>query len=268
MLTSTALAVRPRYAVHTVVCDGCHRGWSEPESSSVHRLVMVRSGRFRRRGHAGSVEVDRLCAYLATPGQTEQFAHPAGGDVCTAVTVDSALWRSLAGSGGVSAAAIAVDGRLDLAHRRCLIATRSGDQDFALAEELIGLLAVAVRRAVPGPLPDPSGRRDHGVVAAAREAIRERDPAAAGLVPLAQRLAVSPFRLSRAFSREMGESITAYRNRFRVARALDAIERSDRSLADLAAELGFADQAHLARTLRAQVGYPPSAIRALLRPQV
>ncbi len=266
MLTSTALAVRPRYAVHAVVCDGRHMGWSEPDSPSAHRLVLVRGGRFRRRGHAGTAELDRLCGYLATPGQPEQYEHPAGGDVCTSITVDSALWRSLAGAGDVTAAALAVDGRLDLAHRRCLAAARSGDPDFALAEELIGLLGVAVRRAVPGSIPNASGRRDRGLVARAREAIRERDPAAAGLVPLAERLAVSPYRLSRAFSREMGESITAYRNRFRVARALDAIEHSSRSLADIAAELGFADQAHLARTLRAQVGYPPSAIRALLRP--
>jgi AraC-like DNA-binding protein len=264
MLTSTGLAVRPHYAVHAVVCDGDHAGWSEAAASSAHRLVLVRRGRFRRRGAAGCAEIDRLCAYFAVPGEPEEYAHPAGGDVCSAITVDTELWRSLAGTDAVSGAAVAVDGRVDLAHRRCLAAARSGDPDFDLAEQLIGLLAVAVRRAIPGSLPDAAGRRDAAFVAAARETIRERDPAAAGLVPLAQRLGVSPFRLSRVFSREMGESITAYRNRFRIARALDALEAGEPSLA---ADLGFADQAHLTRTLRVQVGHPPAVVRTLLGPR-
>nr|WP_231921066.1 AraC family transcriptional regulator [Micromonospora narathiwatensis] len=36
------------------------------------------------------------------------------------------------------------------------------------------------------------------------------------------------------------------------------------SLAGLAAELGFADQAHLTRTVRAQLGHTPGQLRRLL----
>ena len=44
-------------------------------------------------------------------------------------------------------------------------------------------------------------------------------------------------------------TLTAYRNRVRVLRALDAIEDGHRDLAGLAADLGFADHAHLTRAV-------------------
>ncbi|WP_091202512.1 helix-turn-helix domain-containing protein [Micromonospora narathiwatensis] len=55
-----------------------------------------------------------------------------------------------------------------------------------------------------------------------------------------------------------------YRNRLRVGRALDRLEEGVDSLAGLAAELGFADQAHLTRTVRAQLGHTPGQLRRLL----
>lgn len=51
----------------------------------------------------------------------------------------------------------------------------------------------------------------------------------------------------------------------RVHEALLALERTDRTLAQLAAELGYADQAHFTRDFRALVGVPPSKYFALLR---
>ncbi|NRQ39412.1 helix-turn-helix transcriptional regulator, partial [Nonomuraea sp. NN258] len=102
------------------------------------------------------------------------------------------------------------------------------------------------------------------LVDAAREAIAADDPAAGDLLSLAESLAVSPYRLSRAFTSELGVSLTHYRNRVRVGRALDRIEDGAPSLAALAAELGFADQAHLTRTIRRHVGHTPTALRHLL----
>ena len=92
--------------------------------------------------------------------------------------------------------------------------------------------------------------RDRALVDRARDAIRAADPAAGGLLPLAALLDVSPFRLSRAFTRHLGVSLTRYRNRVRVERALDRLEAGAADLAALAADLGFTDQAHLCRTMR------------------
>jgi AraC-like DNA-binding protein len=83
-------------------------------------------------------------------------------------------------------------------------------------------------------------------------------------VPLARVLGVSPFHLSRVFSAHAGMSLTRYGTRVRASRALARIGDGERDLARLAADLGFADQAHLIRTAEAEFGRPPGALRALL----
>lgn len=228
-------------------------------------LVLVRRGRFRRRIDGVVTDLDPTVAYFTAPGQEEQFAHPAGGDRCTLVTMTGELWREMVASERSEAArsTVYVDATVDLAHRRLLAAAGSGDIDYATTEELLGLLRVAVIRSAGFGGVDQTvpGRRLAG---AARSAIIAGDPAAGSLTGLARVLGVSPTRLSRAFTVHMGVSLTRFRNRVRVGRALDRIEAGELDLARLAADLGFADQAHLTRTVHAHVGHPPSALRPLL----
>lgn len=162
-----------------------------------------------------------------------------------------------------------VGARLDLAHRRVLASARTGDVDHAVTEDLLGLLSVTVGQAVDGTVPvgDRPDRDDAVLVAAARHAIGAAHPASGGLLPLAELLGVSPYRLSRSFSRELGVSLTRYRNRVRIGRALDRLDAGEDSLAVLAADLGFCDQAHLCRTMRQYLGHTPTALRRLLAPQ-
>ncbi len=94
----------------------------------------------------------------------------------------------------------------------------------------------------------------------------EGAPESAGLCPLARLLNVSPYRLSRTFSQQVGVSLTRYRNRVRVSQAMDQLAQGEPSLANLAARLGFADQAHLTRTVREHLGHAPSTLRRLLAP--
>ena len=100
------------------------------------------------------------------------------------------------------------------------------------------------------------------VVDDAREAIAIQPTI--GLFELARVVAVSPHHLSRIFRAETGETISRYRNRARVRVALERLADRERSLARLACELGFADQAHLARVVRREVGSTPSALRSSL----
>jgi len=115
-----------------------------------------------------------------------------------------------------------------------------------------------------GPQPWPAQRADRTAVTAARAAIQADHPAAQALMPLAALLSISPFRLSRAFSNEMGVSLTRYRNHVRLKRVLDRLEEGEDNLAVLAADLQFADQAHLCRTVRQHLGHTPTALRRLL----
>ncbi|WP_309238384.1 helix-turn-helix transcriptional regulator [Actinoplanes aureus] len=263
MLSSAVLAARPEFTVAAVTCREDHRGWSAAESHDRFRVVIVRRGRFRRQTGGVRADLDPTVAYLGVPGEVERFAHPAGGDICTSVTVTPALWRSMAGDRQPVRPIVYVDGAVDLAHRRVLVAARTGDVDFALAERLLTLIGHAITQAVAKPVPSARSG-DRPLVGAAREAIGTGHPASGALLPLAALLGVSPYRLSRAFTAELGVSLTRYRNRVRVARALDRLEAGETRLAMLAADLGFADQAHLCRTVRAHVGHTPTALRRLL----
>ena len=249
MRESTIVAETDDFAVHAVRCTGHRPGWSEPEPFDGDQIVLVRAGRFRMRSRHGRDVLDPTTGYTQTTGEEGQFAHPAGGDVCTAIMLSPALWRRPSGTVRVSA-------RADLAHRLLL---RAGpDVGYETAERLMDLLAhLAV---------DEQGGRRRALVDEAREAMASGHPQAAGLVPLARLLEVSPSHLSRTFRSETGMSVTRYRNRIRVGRALDRLEQGERDLAGLAADLGFADHAHLTRTIRAETGHPPTVLRRLLRP--
>lgn len=245
----TAIAARPGLAVSAVRCAGGHDGWSGDKARDDYRLVLVRRGRFRRRTAGVVTDLDPTVAYLGSPGEEESFAHPAGGDVCTSVSLSPALGERLAGA---ARPVVYVDARVDLAHRRLLAA--ADDVDYGLVEALLGLLGRE-----PGVRP-----ADRLLVTRAREAIAADDRHAGDLLSLAAALGVSPYRLSRAFTQSLGVSLTRYRNRVRVGRVLDRLERGERELATLAADLGFADQSHLCRTVAAHVGHTPTVLRRLL----
>ncbi|MFF0252099.1 helix-turn-helix domain-containing protein [Micromonospora zamorensis] len=257
MLSSRTLVREPDFAVHAVRCRDDHTGWSRPEQATTYAIVLARRGGFRRRGRGGEEFVDPTVGYVTAPGEEEQFAHPSGGDDCTSVHVSSRLWRELL-TGRSAPAVVHLDARIDLAHRLLMRAARRGDVGFAAAERLVRLVGAATGPAADAP------QRDRPVVEAARSALHDGGPHTDGLVPLARSIGVSPYRLSRSFQALVGVPLTRYRNRLRVGRALDRLAEGAPSLAALATELGFADQAHLTRTLRAHLGHPPGELRRLL----
>jgi AraC-like DNA-binding protein len=223
MRSALRLGAGAGFALEAVTCRDDHRRWSPSEVSTAHRVVLVRRGRFRRKAGGRAATLDPTLAYLAAPGEEEHFAHPAGGDVCTSLHLSAPLWRTLAGDSRPRLT-LYVDARLDLAHRRLLIASRAGDPAFELAEAMLRLIAAALSGAGPTPatpsrrFPAAGVRSSPAAIAdAAREAIAAGHPAADGLLPLAA-----------------------------------------------AGDLGFADQAHLTRTIRRHTGHPPAALRRLL----
>jgi AraC-like DNA-binding protein len=267
VLSFVDLATRPEFTITAVACQNDHRDWSAAESHNDFRVVLARRGRFRRMTRGVCADIDPTVAYLGVPDEEEHFAHPAGGDGCTSISLTPALWRAMAGeSPRVTTSTVYVDAQLDLTHRRFLAAARTRDIDYAAAERLIDLITHIVKQVVAAPTPAsaPAHGSERALVAAARRIIGDGHPAANGLFPLAALLGVSPYRLSRAFGRELGVSLTRYRNRVRVARALDRLEAGEAHLGLLAADLGFADQAHLCRTVREHVGHTPTVLRRLL----
>jgi AraC-like DNA-binding protein len=75
---------------------------------------------------------------------------------------------------------------------------------------------------------------------------------------------VSPFHIARLFRRVLGVSPHQYLIQVRVnsARSLLTAGSGQRSLAEIAAAVGFADQSHLTRHFKRATGVTPSQFRA------
>jgi AraC-like DNA-binding protein len=193
--------------------------------------------------------------YFERPDDEQQIAHPAGGDSCTALYPSAEMLAEIwGGEPGLSEEPLATDAETDLRQRLLLAGIGLGDRG-EVEEAVVDLAAEVLERSEPKRV--ATGRpatalERRRVVGDAREALVERPRT--GVLELARRVSVSPHHLSRIFKAETGQTISRYRNRLRVRLAL----------ARLAADLGFADQAHLARVVRGELGTTPSLLRALL----
>ena len=67
--------------------------------------------------------------------------------------------------------------------------------------------------------------------------------------------------LGRCFRRETGVTPITYLNRYRVQQAKALLELEDRSITEVAREVGFSDSSYFARVFRREVGVSPSAYR-------
>ena len=81
-----------------------------------------------------------------------------------------------------------------------------------------------------------------------------------GVVDAAGIVGVHPVHFARVWRRQSGEAPAASLLRRRTRNALAMLDQ-DRALSDIAADCGFADQAHLTRSLRRFFGTTPAALR-------
>ena len=102
--------------------------------------------------------------------------------------------------------------------------------------------------------------RSDGRTAQVRDLLSERLAENVRLDELARVAELSPFHLIRLFRRRYGVTPFAYLRNLRVERARDAL-RCGESLAEIAANLGFADQSHLGRAFRHVMGATPGQYR-------
>ncbi|WP_203291848.1 helix-turn-helix domain-containing protein [Maricaulis parjimensis] len=86
---------------------------------------------------------------------------------------------------------------------------------------------------------------------------------AADFAEMAAEIGVHRVQASRSFVRHFTIPPSLYRTRCRLARAIGLMGR-DEGLAEIAAAAGFADQAHLSRTMKRQLGRSPRDMRELI----
>jgi AraC-like DNA-binding protein len=82
------------------------------------------------------------------------------------------------------------------------------------------------------------------------------------LTTWAEQNGLTPQALSRGFRQAYGTTAKRFRAEHRAQRAMHALQGWTGTLAELAAELGFVDQAHLTRAVVSLTGWPPGRLRA------
>ncbi|MBX7265784.1 helix-turn-helix transcriptional regulator [Micromonospora sp. Llam7] len=255
------------FSVDDVRIRADRRAWFPPEVHTDYRLVFVRSGLFRLRVGDWDLVADPMLAYIARPGDEQQIAHRVDvTDMCTSITFSAPLLRDVVGTDGLGTTRpMVTTGRIDLLHRLLVSRARAGTDEFELHERVSQLLYAMLdpSRQPSPPATVPSTITVRRLVDGARELLTD-DPVSLSLRDLARELHSSPPYLSRVFHRNVGMSLTRFRNRIRVCRVLEQIEAGEQGLAKIAIELGFADHAHMTRTVRAECGHPPAAFRRML----
>ncbi|MGO9082263.1 MAG: helix-turn-helix transcriptional regulator [Streptosporangiaceae bacterium] len=264
MLRTRVLADVGGVIVRDVRCRHPPGPAGEPTVCASTGLVLVRRGCFARWADGRHEVLCPTTAYLQQPGQEERFAHPAaGGDDCTAITLDAGIFADLFGEQpALRHRELPLPAALAVLHRRMLAAGQS-DERAELALEIAANVAQIAHRRTRDPARRPLTPAQRRLAAEARAALAS-DPTLT-LADLAARLSVSAHHLSRTFSRATGRGIAQHRIALRICAALDRLQEGEDNLARLAADLGFADHAHLTRTLHWHTNRTPSELRRHLR---
>ena len=148
------------------------------------------------------------------------------------------------------------DGWLALLIRRIEAADLPGDpaRDLVLDGLSTELLAQLERRVGGRDGPPPAWLRR------VRELVEDLS-GDVSVARLAGEAGVHRVQLARQFRAHFGVPVTAYARRIRIRTAQRLLLTTDTPIAQVAADAGFADQAHLTRVLRATLGDTPGRIR-------
>jgi len=219
----------------------------------------VSSGAFRETGAAGSYLASRGTLVFHPASETHSDEFGATGGRCFNIEVSDGL--ALAHEPGV------VRGRAVRYAAELYREMRSWDAASAVVAE--GLAAALVARVGfdadrERALDRRNGRRAGTELSRAVERLRADPLNPPSLATLANDAGLGELAFARSFRKQFGCGVGAFVRAERVELAKRALAESKRAVSAIAAELGFADQAHLTRVFRDATGWTPAAFRRAL----
>jgi AraC family transcriptional regulator len=137
-----------------------------------------------------------------------------------------------------------------------------GDEAAPLAIEglTLELLAMIARRHEGA-----NARRPPAWLRQARDYLHDCFSERFDLTELARVAGVHPAHLAREFRRHFHCTAGEYLRRLRLDRAVRRLSQSEESIAEIAADVGFYDQSHFSRAVKAHTGLSPAAYREAQR---
>lgn len=242
------------------LCEHRPESCLEPHGHAKFSICHVLRGGFIEAGRQGDALLTPGTAVAKQPGQEHSNQFGPNGCLSLAVEVDSGLLEELRDAvPGLPALPVAPLQGIDAPIREiCQEIAMELSCPVVLEEAALRLLWVL----------GVSGRRARRLTRPSwLDRVRERlhsDPCASlGLTELAAAAGVHHVHLARSFRARFGLTVGEYLRRLRVRRACSLITSSDLSLVEVAARAGFADQAHMTRTLQHMLGVTPGSLRLL-----
>jgi AraC-like DNA-binding protein len=240
--------------------------WMTPVVTTGWAVTLVRRGGYRRRTDGFEHIVDAGTGFLRGPDEEVSTAAFATREVLTSVELHAPLLHGLPDL-EPRRGPLPIEPQVALAHR--LLVRRAVTEGDALGVE--NAVVDLVYSCLDGVDPlrrigrRPSTRLAHRrLVTDVLEVLNTSLSEPLGLLDVARLVGASPHHLSRVFRQVTGVTLSEHRTRLRIHAVLDRLEDGDRNLATVAAETGFADHAHMARTVNARLGATPSSVRRLL----
>ncbi|MCW5650746.1 MAG: helix-turn-helix transcriptional regulator [Ramlibacter sp.] len=243
--------------VERVVQRAQPRQWSVAYEVATARLVLPMAGATEFRMGAASVLLDPITVLGLGTGQPYQMK-PWTGAARTSVVVSTppgASWP-------VPADAWVLTPRALWLLRRHWRSLARGDEPSQPTVRVLRMaLASACRAARSGGTTAALVQRAQRFMAGQ---LACGDAARWTLDDVAQAACCSPFHLAHSFRRHTGLSLHAWRQRLRLAAALQYLEDGESSLAALAHALGFSSQSHLGAVFQRELGVTPAQARRRL----
>ncbi|HEX3598118.1 MAG TPA: AraC family transcriptional regulator [Polyangiaceae bacterium] len=248
----------------------CTAGPHDPPFTEQHAgfsLSYVRRGTFGYRALAGAFELVAGSVMLGHPGDEYRCTHDrVGGDECLSFQPTAEFVDALGANHAVFRA-----GSLPPASELVVLgelgqAAASGKSDVGLDEAAMLFTAkflelVTERRRKP----EQSASRDRRRAIDAALYLDEHSHEAVDLTTTAREVGLSPFHFLRSFSKVVGVTPHQYLVRSRLRRAARLLADGERSITDIAFDVGFGDLSNFIRTFHRAAGVSPRCFRNAAR---
>jgi AraC-like DNA-binding protein len=258
----TLLQLSPMLKVERVLLLSPSPHWSVPYEVASPRIVLPSSGNTAFRMAGQDLLLDGLTALSLPTGLPYQMK-PLAGPVRASIVVSAQAGEASAVLDTPPACAA-----WSLAPRALWLLRRHW-RGLARGDERLEATRTLLQRVLQQSAPAAQGQgRSAGAVQRAQHFMAERtaDSHAARwtLNDVADAACCSLFHLARSFRKHNGLSLHGYRQRLRLAAALQRLEEGERDLAALAHELGYSSQSHLGSVFAREVGVTPANARRAL----
>lgn len=254
-------------------CAAAHGDPPQSEQFGKPAISIVRSGVFGFRSEKRTQLLTTGFLLLGEPGSRYEVSHEhGGGDRCIVFHFEEAAFEAIAGSHARRSErkyfARSVLPPLPRAEAIRHVAEKrlAGGAPSLGLEELAFALAACVTSdadAAVGPAPglpaNSRGARDsvYGALVLLDKSFADD----LHLVDIAAAVNLSPYHFLRLFKRELGVTPYRYLLQARVRRAVDLLGDTERSVTDIALDVGFGDLSNFINAFRREIGCSPGQFR-------